>query len=190
MNTNNASPRLRAVPDSVPAITVLNDIVTGQGDSAVMTVVVLTMPRTAGEAWLRRLAEGRLINPAERAPIEPPEAEPIPAHGSLTLSGGDVIMDVGRRRVSVAGRPVELTHQEFLLLQVLMQNPGLVFSRKQLLEQAWSYDDWGAGRTVDVHVRRIRVKLGADATQIVTVRGFGYRFDPSAVASSSAKTTA
>jgi DNA-binding response OmpR family regulator len=88
-------------------------------------------------------------------------------------------MDLDEMRVNLAGRPVEFTHQEFLLLKAFMQSPRRVLSRQQLLEQAWNgYEDWGAGRTVDVHVRRVRVKLGSEAPQIVTVRGFGYRFEP------------
>ncbi|MCW2523943.1 MAG: DNA-binding response regulator [Frankiales bacterium] len=87
-------------------------------------------------------------------------------------------MNIDRMHVSVGEETPELTHHEFLLLRVFLQSPGRVFSRKQLLELAWDEVDFGGSRKVDVHVRRLRVKLGAAASAIVTVRGFGYRFSP------------
>ncbi len=88
-------------------------------------------------------------------------------------------MDLDEMRVCVSEREVPFTRQEFLLLKVFMQNARRVLSRQQLLELAWEDGEWvGEGRTVDVHVRRLRTKLEGEGHRIVTVRGFGYRFDP------------
>jgi DNA-binding response OmpR family regulator len=87
-------------------------------------------------------------------------------------------MDLDRLLVTIGDRAPAFTHQEFLLLRVFLQSPGRVFSRKQLLNLAWDEIDVGGSRKVDVHVRRLRVKLGPQAAAIVTVRGFGYRFSP------------
>ena len=77
----------------------------------------------------------------------------------------------------VKGRVLDLTFKEFELLKFLAQHPGRVFSRAQLLQEVWGYDYYGGTRTVDVHVRRLRAKLGSDhETLIGTVRNVGYRF--------------
>jgi two-component system OmpR family response regulator len=75
------------------------------------------------------------------------------------------------------GAPVSLTRREFDLFQFLCENPRRVFTRSQLLRLVWGYDMVGTERTVDVHVRRLRVKLGRHADRIITLRGYGYRFD-------------
>ncbi|HFD40580.1 MAG TPA: response regulator transcription factor [Anaerolineae bacterium] len=88
-------------------------------------------------------------------------------------------LDVGRRRVWVDDRPVELTGTEFDLLKTLVEHRGLVLSREQLLQQVWGYDFYGEERVVDVHIGHIRQKLG-DSRLIATVRGVGYRFEDEA----------
>ena len=92
---------------------------------------------------------------------------------SATVAVGAVELDPGRRTVRSAGRPVELTATEFDLLAKLMGAPGRVFTREQLLSSVWGQADYGAGRTVDVHVAQVRAKLG-DASPIRTLRGVGY----------------
>lgn len=89
------------------------------------------------------------------------------------LALGDVTLDRGARRVSVSGAEVALTATEFDLLAYLMQHPGRVITRDQLLEQVWGYAAVVGTRTVDVHVAQVRAKLG-DASPIRTVRGVGY----------------
>lgn len=86
----------------------------------------------------------------------------------------DVVLDLRTRRVEVAGAEVSLTAREFTLLQVLMEHPGQVLSREQLLGQVWDTDFDPRSNVVDVFVRTLRRKIGAD--RIETVRGMGYRF--------------
>jgi len=90
---------------------------------------------------------------------------------------GDVTIDETTYTARVKGRVLDLTYKEFELLKFLAQHPGRVFSRAQLLQEVWGYDYFGGTRTVDVHVRRLRAKLGSDhETLIGTVRNVGYRF--------------
>ncbi len=93
----------------------------------------------------------------------------------VLLSCGGIKLDTGSHGVSVGGGPVELTITEFRLLEDLLRNKGKVRSREQLLDTVWGYSFEGYARTVDTHVRRLRAKLGAEAENIETVRGLGYR---------------
>ena len=112
----------------------------------------------------------------DRAAQQPVAAERIEADG--------LVVQPGRRRVEVDGAPVTLKPREFDLLAFLASHPGQVFSRAQLLTHVWGYDFAGDTRTVDVHVRSLRTKLGdraEDSRWIETVWGVGYRFrEPSA----------
>ncbi len=96
---------------------------------------------------------------------------------------GALVINTAGHEVHVGARKVEFTHQEFELLRFLAQNRGRVYSREQLLGQVWGHDYDGGARTVDIHVRRIRAKLGgvsvgaSMAGLIVTVRGVGYKVD-------------
>ena len=96
--------------------------------------------------------------------------------GAPVLNTGRLRVDIGRRRVWVDDRPIELTTTEFGLLETLVRNRGLVLSREQLLEHVWGHDFYGETRVVDVHIGHIRRKLGDD-TFIDTVRGVGYRLE-------------
>lgn len=91
------------------------------------------------------------------------------------LVHGPIRIRLGRHEVSENGRKVELTLKEFELLRYLMENKGIVLSRDQLLSRIWGYDFDGETRTVDVHVRTLRQKLGTSGSYIETVRGVGYR---------------
>lgn len=91
------------------------------------------------------------------------------------LTCGAVTLDLEKYKVSVDGREVSLTLKEFELLRRLMERPDVVHSRDRLLEEVWGYDFYGETRTVDVHVRTLRQKLGDAGEQIETVRGVGYR---------------
>ena len=90
---------------------------------------------------------------------------------------GALELNVDRYEVALDGEPLELTYKEFELFKFLATHPGRVFSRDQLLNQVWGHDFIGGSRTVDVHVRRLRAKLGPkQATLIDTVRNVGYKF--------------
>ncbi len=91
------------------------------------------------------------------------------------LSAGPIKMDVARHEVRVNEEEITLTNKEFRLLHFLMTYPGLVFTREQLLNKVWDTDYVGDTRTVDMHVRTLRAKLGEAATLIETKRGVGYR---------------
>ncbi|MBT8494664.1 MAG: response regulator transcription factor, partial [Deltaproteobacteria bacterium] len=89
---------------------------------------------------------------------------------------GDLVIDVAGYEAHLAGRRLDFTHQEFELLRFLAQNRGRVFTRDQLLQKVWGYEYTGGTRTVDIHVRRVRAKLGGNAGGlIVTVRNVGYK---------------
>ena len=95
---------------------------------------------------------------------------------ATVLTVGDVEVDLGRAEARVGGHAVALTTREFALLQYLTENKGLALSRRQLLDGAWGADWYGDERTVDVHVRQLRKKLG-DGFPLATVRGIGYRLE-------------
>lgn len=88
---------------------------------------------------------------------------------------GSLCIDLAAHEVTVDGRPAQLTQQEFALLRFLSQNRGRVFTRQQLLERVWGVDYYGSSRTVDIHVRRLRMKLGHAVRALETVRGVGYK---------------
>ena len=96
--------------------------------------------------------------------------------GSIVSSG--VVIEESSYSAKVHAKPLDLTYKEFELLKFLAQHPGRVFSRDQLLSEVWGYDYFGGSRTVDVHIRRLRAKLGDLEGLISTVRNVGYRFNP------------
>ncbi|MGN6326758.1 response regulator transcription factor [Pseudolysinimonas sp.] len=97
-------------------------------------------------------------------------------HGSKIQASG-VVIDEASYSAKVHGRPLDLTFKEFELLRFLATHPSRVFTREQLLSEVWGYDYFGGTRTVDVHVRRLRAKLGELDSLIGTVRNVGYRFN-------------
>lgn len=156
---------LRATGISAPLFAILTE-----GGLAGLTVewgvddVLLT---TAGPAEVEarfRLALGRVT-------ADEPE-DPTLTLGALTI-------DEAAYSARLRGRHLDLTYKEFELLKYLAQHPGRVFTRSQLLQEVWGYDYFGGTRTVDVHVRRLRAKLGADHELLIgTVRNVGYRLVP------------
>jgi DNA-binding response OmpR family regulator len=123
---------------------------------------------TAGPAEVEarlRLATGRLALTGSEEPTE------------TIIRSGAVEIDEASYTVKLDGRGLDLTFKEFELLKYLAQHPGRVFNRQQLLHEVWGYDYFGGTRTVDVHVRRLRAKLGAERESLIgTVRNVGYRF--------------
>ncbi|MCT2592826.1 response regulator transcription factor [Streptomyces sp. N2-109] len=121
---------------------------------------------TAGPAEVEarlRLAMGRQQISVDDVPTE--------------IRNGDLSVDEATYSAKLKGRVLDLTFKEFELLKYLAQHPGRVFTRAQLLQEVWGYDYFGGTRTVDVHVRRLRAKLGPEHEALIgTVRNVGYRF--------------
>jgi len=108
---------------------------------------------------------GRLGTPADGEPTEE------------TLRFHDLVLNTATYQATVDGVPRDLTYMEYELLRFFVENPGRVWSREQILSKVWGYDYFGGSRTVDVHVRRLRAKLGEERSSwITTVRSVGYRF--------------
>jgi DNA-binding response OmpR family regulator len=127
-------------------------------------VVLCTAGPAEVEARLR-LAIGRQAAAAPTAPDE--------------IWSGDLSIDEATYTARLRARVLDLTFKEFELLKFLAQHPGRVFTRAQLLQEVWGYDYFGGTRTVDVHVRRLRAKLGPEHEALIgTVRNVGYRFVP------------
>ena len=100
-----------------------------------------------------------------------------PVAGQDVLRFKDLELNPLTYQATLAGKPVDLTYMEYELLRFLVENPVRVWSREQLLSRVWGYDYYGGARTVDVHVRRLRAKLGEERSSwITTVRSVGYRF--------------
>jgi DNA-binding response OmpR family regulator len=123
---------------------------------------------TAGPAEVEarlRLAIGRRAQTTAQLPDE--------------IRSGGLVVNEATYSARMNGRSLDLTFKEFELLKFLAQHPGRVFTRAQLLQEVWGYDYFGGTRTVDVHVRRLRAKLGAENEELIgTVRNVGYRFVP------------
>src|SRR4051794_31894177 len=109
----------------------------------------------------------RIRSILRRSTAPPPKSKGRKEHGPI-------VIDAGRREVTVHGRPVQLAPKEFDLLWELLDHRGMVLTREQLLERVWGYTFVGDTRTVDVHVRQLRRKLGEDCP-VVTVWGVGYK---------------
>jgi DNA-binding response OmpR family regulator len=122
-------------------------------------------------------------------PFHPAELEARVRHLVWQVGGGvrpdmveyaELVLNLETYQASIESRPLDLTYMEYELLKFLAQNPGKVFTREILLSRVWGYEYYGGARTVDVHVRRLRAKLGEEhAGLIQTVRSVGYRFGQS-----------
>ncbi|MGC5615177.1 winged helix-turn-helix domain-containing protein [Georgenia sp. Z1491] len=108
-----------------------------------------------------------------------PSPGPTPEEAEAEIvDAGDLVIEPAAYTARVRGRVLDLTFREFELLRHLASNPGRVHTREQLLQAVWGYEYYGGSRTVDVHVRRLRAKLGAEHDQLIgTVRNVGYRFE-------------
>jgi len=107
----------------------------------------------------------------------------LAARRGSAASIGELSIDEDTYVVRLRGQPLDLTYREFELLKYLAGNPGRVFTRSQLLQEVWGYDYYGGTRTVDVHIRRLRAKLGPEHESLIgTVRGVGYKLDPAGTA--------
>jgi two-component system response regulator MtrA len=116
------------------------------------------------EAVLRRTTQGRNVEPTTT----------LPDHIRI----GELVIDRSRRRVTLGNAPIQLTPTEYRLVSALASRPDEILSRDDLATLVWGYQDASSGRTIDVHIRRLRVKLSSGpvaAPSIVAVRGFGYK---------------
>jgi DNA-binding response OmpR family regulator len=123
------------------------------------------------------------------APFHPSELEArlrhllsadVEVQSADVVEYGDLALNLETYQASISGKPLDMTYMEYELLKFLAQNPGKVFTREILLSRVWGYEYYGGARTVDVHVRRLRAKLGEEhANLIQTVRSVGYRFGQS-----------
>jgi DNA-binding response OmpR family regulator len=155
---------LRATGLGVPLLAVVTEagLIALNADWGVDDVILATAGPAEVEARLR-LAVGRLANAGTGA-------------GGL-IRAGELTIDPDTYAAKLKGRPLDLTYKEFELLKFLAQHPGRVFTRDQLLREVWGYDYFGGTRTVDVHVRRLRAKLGSEYEAMIgTVRQVGYKF--------------
>jgi DNA-binding response OmpR family regulator len=158
---------IRTTGVDVPVIVVVTEggLAVVASDWGVDDVLLSTAGPAEVEARLR-LATGRLAMARDDGE---PEAS--------IIRRGDVEIDEASYTAKLDGRSLDLTFKEFELLKYLAQHPGRVFNRQQLLQEVWGYDYFGGTRTVDVHVRRLRAKLGPEHEALIgTVRNVGYRF--------------
>jgi DNA-binding response OmpR family regulator len=155
---------LHATGIGVPLIAVVSEagLIALNSDWGVDDVILATAGPAEVEARLR-LAVGRLTTAT--------------ANASGLIRAGELTIDPDTYAAKLKGRPLDLTYKEFELLKFLAQHPGRVFTRDQLLREVWGYDYFGGTRTVDVHVRRLRAKLGSEYESMIgTVRQVGYKF--------------
>jgi DNA-binding response OmpR family regulator len=147
-------------------------------------LLVLTATQVAGLELREDLFDDFCL-----VPLQPRELEARLAHlfwrtGRGTrpelVEYGPLMLNLETYQAALGGRPLDLTYMEYELLKFLATHPGKVFTRETLLARVWGYEYYGGARTVDVHIRRLRAKLGDDhASLISTVRSVGYRFGQS-----------
>jgi DNA-binding response OmpR family regulator len=157
---------LRASANNAPVIAIVTDggWAAVSADWGADDLLLHTAGPGEVEARLR-LAIGRRSQSAAQLPDE--------------IRSGGLVVNESTYSARMYGRSLDLTFKEFELLKFLAQHPGRVFTRAQLLQEVWGYDYFGGTRTVDVHVRRLRAKLGAENEALIgTVRNVGYRFVP------------
>ena len=124
---------------------------------------LLIEPFTTGELQARIIRARRAVNGID--------------HDDM-VRVGSLEMNLATYQVAIDGKPVDFTYMEYELLKFLVTHPKRVFSREALLNRVWGYDYYGGARTVDVHVRRVRAKLGSEhASRVKTVRSVGYRWE-------------
>jgi DNA-binding response OmpR family regulator len=156
--------RLTGVDVPLVLITTEGGLTVVAADWGVDDVVLASAGPAEVEARLR-LAQGKLA-------LARDDDEP-----ASIIRSGAVEIDEASYTARLDGRSLDLTFKEFELLKYLAQHPGRVFTRQQLLQEVWGYDYFGGTRTVDVHVRRLRAKLGPERESLIgTVRNVGYRF--------------
>jgi DNA-binding response OmpR family regulator len=149
--------------NEVPVIVAMAPAVLGAGVGIAEGHELLIEPFTSEELQARIARARRAVNGIDHDDI---------------VRVGSLEMNLATYQVAIDGRPVDFTYMEYELLKFLVTHPRRVFSREALLSRVWGYDYYGGARTVDVHVRRVRAKLGSEnAARIKTVRSVGYRWE-------------
>ena len=147
----------------VPVIVALGRELLAEGIGVAEGHELLVEPFTAEELQARIARARRAVNGIDCDDV---------------VRAGTLEMNLATYQVAIDGRPVDFTYMEYELLKFLVTHPRRVFSREALLSRVWGYDYYGGARTVDVHVRRVRAKLGSEhAARIKTVRSVGYRWE-------------
>jgi DNA-binding response OmpR family regulator len=155
---------LSAMGVAVPVVAVLTEggLIAVSGEWSVDDIVLDTAGPAELDARLRLVVERRATDPGEEAG---------------RLEHGDLSIDESTYTARLSGVALDLTYKEFELLKFLAAHPGRVFTRSHLVQEVWGYDYFGGTRTVDVHVRRLRAKLGPEYEAMIgTVRNVGYKF--------------
>ncbi len=148
-------------------------------------ILILLNATQLGQLELRdELFDDFILTPFRHQELEARLKHLFWSHGvdsrGEVLTHSDLILNLETYQAAVNGRPLDLTYMEYELLKFLVSHPGKVFSRETLLSRVWGYDYFGGARTVDVHIRRLRSKLGEEhAGLIQTIRSVGYSFGQS-----------
>ena len=173
--TPGAAPRGAAPHDVLPALALLvdarRDLVAARG--------LCRLLRTTGTATplIAIVGEGGLAAVSAEWGVDDVVLADAAGTSDGVTRAGDLVIDETTYAAKLKGRPLDLTFKEFELLKYLAQHPGRVFTRAQLLQEVWGYDYYGGTRTVDVHVRRLRAKLGTEHEALIgTMRHVGYKF--------------
>ena len=141
--------------------------------------VMLTTASPAEVEGRLRLASQRGGSAESTSKEHAVDSGSVEINSSGQMCSGDLVVDTQSYTVSLHGKPIDLAYKEFELLKYFVQHPRRVFTRAHLLQEVWGYDYYGGTRTVDVHIRRLRAKLGVEYEHVIgTVRNVGYRFDP------------
>jgi len=156
-----------------------------KGDGSMVPLLLLLSGSQLSELELR----DELFDDFCLSPFHPRELEARLRHLLWHRGGGvrpdlveygPLVLNLETYQATSEGRPLDLTYMEYELLKFLAQNPGKVFTREMLLSRVWGYEYYGGARTVDVHIRRLRAKLGEEQANLIqTVRSVGYRFGQS-----------
>jgi len=151
-------------------------------DAPVEPIMLMISGAQLGELELRE----DLFDDFCLSPFHPKEFEARLRHlfwrtgrgtGAEIVEYGDLVLNLETYQAAIVDKPLDLTYMEYELLKFFVCHPGKAFTREQLLSRVWGYEYYGGARTVDVHVRRLRAKLGEEhAALIQTVRSVGYRF--------------
>src|SRR3954462_13176215 len=172
------------VASSLVAVLSEGGLVALSADWGVDDILLDTAGPAEVDARLKWASSRRLGAPAPgdggaaRGPRRLAAAPPDDGADGGVTQAGELVIDEHSYSAKLRGRPLDLTYKEFELLKYLAQHPGRVFSRAQLLQEIWGYDYFGGTRTVDVHVRRLRAKLGTEHEALIgTVRNVGYKLD-------------